>query len=835
MQFSSKIFILSCAALLSLGSQGYANVKVTRDDFGVPTIHGGDFAQVSRAIGKVHAEDRLWQIFLLNIVANGRASKYLGPDLLESDIFQRKINPTDKEIDQELEELVTENTKIAFRNYVKGLNDYVAKVNKNPSLLPFELFAIGFLPPEHPIPEFTLNDILRAVRAFAQSFSPTQIPMFQLNNLVALGTFAAEFGSTAGYAIFEDVDPTTSQVRSRYSLLPSTNFSPPSSASLDSLTRAKKLNKNPLSFKEVKVGEIDPNLVEAARTIGQRLKRVKDSHKRFIPSLGSNGQAIGPSRSQSGNPLLRGAPQPNFNHPSDFYQVKVINEEFTANFFTAPGVPFGPIGTYNTFGLTVQTGHLPTNDFLFEPITNVISTREEVIKVRGLPEPVVIEVQRSSSGGWVIENPLPTDPTMMLTLRCAFIERQLQGFNFIGELPFIKSVPEFFTKAMKFSNVSDLLGFEGQCADCEGNIGAFQLTAWTELPAVFDRRLPQGNPIPAPPNSLYDYRVSARKPMEDINTKQGFYTGWNNTYKQFAAGSADTLYGLPLSRAYWLLDYLKSFKKISFHDLKQLTVHQAVANSIVAFNDTTPNQFADLFTPLFKKLFFKVIRSQPSPTPDQLEALALLEDYEGKWFEGDEAHIIATDNVSDKFILASAWLLNVAANILNPFLEGTQFEVAPGSLGDPLPTENAFGDINSLGTYQGNLLARILGTSSDNTLIFPAWLEAVDVNQVIIDSLNQALTHLGGFGARPWGAGLRPIYVFKNAILGPVAEMKNFNASGLYYMAEFTPHGVRHIETVIPLGENGTVFVDPITHNPVFAPHNFDQQPLFETFRLIKN
>ena len=161
-------------------------------------------------------------------------------------------------------------------------------------------------------------------------------------------------------------------------------------------------------------------------------------------------------------------------------------------------------------------------------------------------------VQRSSSGGWVIQNPLSTDPTMMLTLRSAFIERQLQGLNVIGELPFIRSVPEFFRKAMKFSNVSDLLGFEGQCADCEGNIGAFQLTAWTELPAVFDRRLPQGNPIPAPPNSLYDFRVSVQNPMQDINTKQGFYTGWNNPFKQFAAGSADTVTGFPLSRVYWL-------------------------------------------------------------------------------------------------------------------------------------------------------------------------------------------------------------------------------------------------------------------------------------------
>ena len=61
----------------------------------------------------------------------------------------------------------------------------------------------------------------------------------------------------------------------------------------------------------------------------------------------------------------------------------------------------------------------------------------------------------------------------------------------------------------------------------------------------------------------------------------------------------------------------------------------AVANSIVGFNNTSPDQFADLFTPLFKRLFFQVIESQESPTPDQLAALALLSDYEGNWFEGE--------------------------------------------------------------------------------------------------------------------------------------------------------------------------------------------------------
>lgn len=838
-----RIFMLLFVIALPTAKIFASDPTITRDTFGVPTISGGDLAEACQAIGRVHAEDRLWQIFLQNIVANGRAAQYLGisnPLVLASDVFQREINPTDEEVQREIDVFFTKNTALIFSNYVKGLNDRVDEVNNNPALLPFEFLAIGFNPPTVPIPHFTLFDTLRSVRFFLQSFSPTQVPMFQLNNLVALETLAAIFGPTAGFAIFEDVDPTSSQVRSKITIMPNNNATPPSitdtsSSSSKAFGGILKVVGNQKALPDYAApGPIDPTISTAIQQIAQDLTDVRDWHKTLTPSLGSNGQAVGPRKSASGNTLLRCAIQSNFNFPSDFYQVKVDNSTYSGNYFIVPGLPMG-VGTYNdTFGFTVQTGTLPTNDFLIEPITNISSSRTEVIKIKGHPD-LVITVSRSSSGGWVIQNPVSnTMPTQMLTLRSIYIERQLQGFNAFGELPFVHNVPEFFKKALKFSRVSDLLGFEGECADSEGNIGAFQATAWTQLPALFDRRLPQGVLFSAPTNEVYSLDEAARKPMMDINNPQGFYSGWNNLFKQFVESSADTTTGIALSRAYWLIDYLNSFSKISFDDLKQTTFRQAVANSIVAFKDDRPTAYADLFTPLFKELFFEVIENQAHPTADQLTALALLSDFEGNWFDGNEAQVIATNDVSDKFILASAWLLNVAANILNPFIGSTSFEVDPGSFGNPLPTFNAFNVSNNLATYQGNLLARILGTSTDNSLIFPGWLASVNVNQVIIDSLDQAIANLGGFGARPWGAGLRPTYLFKSPIFGPLVPMKIFNSSSLYFVTEFGPKGIVRMESVLPLGESGEVLIAP-GPSPVFTPHNFDQFPFFQTFQLIPN
>ena len=819
-----KTLMLFCLLTFPLGL--IAQPVITRDNFGVPTITGGDLAELTRASGQVMAEDRLWQVFEYTIIANGRASQYLGPSFLDDDIFQRQINPTDLEVQQQMDIYFTKNARITYENFVLGLNDYVAQVNANPALLPYELAVIGFHPPEIPVPDFTVPDVIRMNRFILQQFSPTQVPTYQLDNLVALETLAARFGDTAGLAIFNDIDPQTNQVKANDTIVPNDDCGGFTICPSKSAKKKKEKKELHQSF------SADPTFkahAKAAAEVSKRLKAIKKLNKKYVPALGSNGQAISPCRSKTGNTLLRGAPQPNFNHPSDLYEIRAVNDMFSGDYFCFSGMPFGGISIYNNFGLTVQVGHLPTNDFLVEPLTNVLSSRTELIYIAGQKLPYVLTVYRSSSGGWVIDYPFSEIPGTMLTLRSRLFNKQLKGLNLIAELPFMTSVHDLFHKGLKRKYVSDLLGLEGQCADGFGNIGAFQATEWTKLPPGYNRRLPQGVPnFPAATNDVYFSHKTLKKPLHDMNTKQGYYTGWNTLFKQEAQGSEDTvLAGFPLSRGYWLNDFLYTLNTISFNDLMTLTFRQAVANSVVAFNDSL-NQDADWFTPLFKDLFFKAVRSS-NPTPDQLKALNLLETFEGNWFNGNEQQVIATRNVSNQFILASAWLLNFSANVLNTFLGGTYFEVNPGAPGNPLPDTNAFGNDNDQ-RLQANLLGRILKQQCDNTVYFPDWLAGIpDLNAVIVASLDQALTNLGGFPAT-WGNNKRPIYAFENAILGPVAETLAFNGSGVYLLVEFGPNGPVRKEATLPLGESGQVLGFPGA--PIFNPHNFDQLPYFQTFTL---
>jgi len=820
------LYAVASAVILTSSTVSAVTPTITRDSFGVPTINGGDFPGICRAIGQVYAEDRLWQMFEVNAIANGRAAQFISPLFLPSDVFQRQINPTDAEVQQQIDKYFTTNAITAYTNYVQGLNDQVAIVNANPSLLPFELFALGFNPPTIPVPEFTLYDILRTGRFFFQQFSESQIPQYQLSNLATLQTLTTRFDPVTAYAILNDLDPLSSMIESQTLIVPSH----------DCKGFNKKEQKNFVIPGGGTFGSTDPEFnqkADAARDIGKHIKKIKDYNKRFVPGMGSNGQAIGPKKSKSGNALLRMAPQPNMNFPSDLYEFRVISDVFTCDTFVPVATPFA-LGVFNHFGFAIQTGHLPTDDFLFESVDNVISSRQEAIFIQGNPDPVIITVYRSKSNGWVIQNPVPSLPGTMLTLRSGFFDRQLQGLNIVGELPFIHNVKQFIGKLKRPGLTSDILGFQGQTADSHGNIGAYQATHWIKLNRNVDRRLPQGIIVLNPRVSNEEYIEGRSLPQHDINTDQGFYSGWNTIFKREAQASGDTLAGggPGLNRGYWLENAIKDQKKLSFDDLKNLTVVQAVANSILAFDPAT-GFGADLFTPLFKKKFLHVLKKQKHPTHRQKETLELLKDFQGNWLPGKTtAEIANTIDVSDRFILASAWLLNFAGKILNPFVVGTQFEVNTGSLGNPLPNTNVEGANNNLLNHgQGNLLARLLNTNCDNTVFYPGWLKGVHLEKAILDSLDEAIDKLGGFGARPWGAGRRPIYQFKDLILGTVATMRTFNASGLYMVAEFSRCGVKRLEAILPLGESGTVLVGP-GPSPQFNPNNFDQLPLFTQFQL---
>src|SRR5689334_14600447 len=68
-----------------------APVQVRYDESGVPHIRAENEADLYRALGYVHAQDRLFQMEILRRLARGELAEVLGPKLVETDRLFRTL------------------------------------------------------------------------------------------------------------------------------------------------------------------------------------------------------------------------------------------------------------------------------------------------------------------------------------------------------------------------------------------------------------------------------------------------------------------------------------------------------------------------------------------------------------------------------------------------------------------------------------------------------------------------------------------------------------------------------------------------------------------------
>ena len=68
-----------------------AEVHVWRDDYGIPHIFANDMNDATRALGYLHASERLYQMQMSRWVGQGRIAEIVGPDMLGVDKFLRTL------------------------------------------------------------------------------------------------------------------------------------------------------------------------------------------------------------------------------------------------------------------------------------------------------------------------------------------------------------------------------------------------------------------------------------------------------------------------------------------------------------------------------------------------------------------------------------------------------------------------------------------------------------------------------------------------------------------------------------------------------------------------
>jgi penicillin amidase len=138
-------------------------VNVHFDPYGIPHIYADDEMDAYRALGYVHAQDRLFQLEMMRRVGSGTLAEFLGKDLLEIDQFFHTLGIPKhaKESTQAFLEAGETAWKRSSEAYIAGVNEYIEH-----GTLPIEYLLLG----EKPRP-YTLEDMHAIVGYMSFTFA----------------------------------------------------------------------------------------------------------------------------------------------------------------------------------------------------------------------------------------------------------------------------------------------------------------------------------------------------------------------------------------------------------------------------------------------------------------------------------------------------------------------------------------------------------------------------------------------------------------------------------------------------------------------------------------
>jgi penicillin G amidase len=324
-----------------------ADVSVIRDEHGIPTIRAASEADAYRALGYVHAQDRLWQMEQMRRLGAGRLSELTGSATLEYDRLMRTLGVyrlAERGVEQ-----ASPGLRQALESYAEGVNAWLEAHS-------------GALPPE-----FVL------LRHKPEPWRPADSLVWgKLMAMQLTGNWHAELkrAQLAPHFMPEQInlfwhaDPDARRVPAAMAPLP-------------------------------------PEL--AARALAALPPAL-------TPRLASNIWALDGRHTASGKPLLANDPHLGLSNPSLWYLARIEAPGLLQAGATVPGVPMLLIGHNGRVAWGFTTTHGDTSDIFIEKIdpadpTRYLSpegslpfeTREEVIAVRG-GEDVTVTIRASRHG-----------------------------------------------------------------------------------------------------------------------------------------------------------------------------------------------------------------------------------------------------------------------------------------------------------------------------------------------------------------------------------------------------------------------------------------------------
>jgi len=401
-----KIALIACVLLLALGLGGgwyYVHTKlpvregrvelerltgavtVRYDERGVPHLHADNQADLYRALGYVHAQDRLFQMEMVRRLANGELAEVLGPKLLDNDRLFRTLGIREHARSTAAALDMHSPSGQVLAAYLDGVNQFQAT---HPAPMEFDALTI-------PKRAFTVADVAAVNGYLAYSFAAA----FKTEPLM---TFIRDKLGPEYLNVF-DVDGHPE-------------------GGLNYINTA-----NTVALSERDWKGLD-------HIAGLSRSAMEDAGLGLFQ--GSNAWVIAGKRTQSGKPLLAGDPHIGFSVPAVWYEAQLSAPGFELYGHFQALNPMALLGHNAHFGWSLTMFENDDIDLIAEKANPAnpnqiwhdgqwvdLQLRREVIKVKGAAD-VVLQLRRGPHGPVITDAFRETYGDTPISMWWAFLETE---------------------------------------------------------------------------------------------------------------------------------------------------------------------------------------------------------------------------------------------------------------------------------------------------------------------------------------------------------------------------------------------------------------------------
>ncbi len=784
-------WIILFATVLFFSNRGFADdgkrkVKINRDEKGIWHIRGGEKAtlrKIYKRMGYAVAQDRLWQAELFRRNARGRLAEIFGIDLAENDILMRTIGYSDSELSAAFEGMEKKSKKI-ISGYVKGFNKRIAEIRADPGQLPFEFAALGFVPED-----WTALDVISWSVALQRNFDSQAAVQGQIENMFLLEDLSERHGDAA-WAMFNDLRWTNDP--------DALTMIPPESTP----TATSNFGALPEEQNVIESGKNTPDFRKAAENVLNRFKKTKEKLKKIkaYVKMGSQAWVVSGDKTQSGNPILYSGPQMGFSTPSVVLEGSIQAGGLKVSGMTVAGIPAFLVGRTPHHAWSQQVGHAHTVDYYIEDPSQIVFHRTETIKVAGGND-ILLPVYRTQNHGPLI-NPIPYNPDNVdpsnppISWKYAHWNYELNLAQTYLDIALADDIDDF-SEAIEDVSLSNNFCY----ADKEGEIAYWMSGRDPERPAG-EYRFPQG--FFGPP---LEWDASILKDRStDRNPSQGFYSGWNNKSNVDYDNSFNQIldYFGPFHHAQVIHDYLSTHHNLTFEELRDLALDVSTTDW-----GTRPNGGGNPWI-FVDDYFVPAITS--NPTLERMDALSILEAWDGHMVGGTPAEWPNNPDLADGAVLLNAWIKEVLR---------LTFEDELDSPGMPFEEHSV---VILLNVWLRDFSEKNIYTDWFHNSLDPSAPQTPDA--IIVEALDNVLSALG---TKPWGVNARGHITFTHDLLGQLWSVPYSSRATYQQHVEVGNNGPVRIESMFALGQSGNILM-AADGSPVFDDNFFSMTPEFDAF-----